>query len=228
MFLLIDLLILLIIIFCIFSSAKKGFVRVLIEVVGFIAVGILAFTVSSPLSEMTYDKIIEPSFIESATSKTAENTEQQVLNAWDSLPKFITDDATTADITPKSLTESINKNTENSVENAVKSISTEVLKPVVCELLSLIYSALIIILLSVVVVLLARAVNKLFSFSFVGKINKFLGGTVGAVKGAVFSAVYVLLIKLLLSFFENGFWFFTTENIEKTYLFKFILGLFPF
>ena len=228
MFLLIDSIILLIVVFCVFSSAKKGFVRVLIEVAGFIAIGILTFTISTPLSHATYDKIIGPSFIESATNKTAESTEQKVNDAFETLPDFITDYAKSADITPETVTESINKTTENSVENTIKNVSEEIIKPVACELLSLIYSALLLIILSVVVVFVARAVNKLFSFSFVGKINKFLGGLVGVIKGAAFSAIYVLLIKLALSFFENGFWVFTPQNIEKTYLFKFILGLLPF
>lgn len=228
MFLLIDLLIILIIAVCIITSAKRGFVRVLIEVAGFIAAALLTFTISTPLSEVTYDKMIEPAIIESATEKSAENAEQLINNTWQALPDFIKVMADNENLSADSLSESINANLNSKTEEAVKSVSREIIKPVVTELLSLVYSLIIMAVLTIIVSILAKSLNKLFSFKFVGKINKFLGGSVGAVKGAFFACIFVLCVCLLISFSNKGFWIFTPENLEKTYLFKLILKVIPF
>ena len=51
----IDLIVVAIIAVCAVVSAKRGFVKVLVEAVGFVAAIILTFTISTPLSEATYD-----------------------------------------------------------------------------------------------------------------------------------------------------------------------------
>ena len=48
-----DAIIILIVLFYVFISAKKGFVRTLIEVVGFVAAIVIAFTVSTPIAEVS-------------------------------------------------------------------------------------------------------------------------------------------------------------------------------
>ena len=53
-----DLIIAAVIIIEVVISARRGFARVAIELVGFIAAILLTFTISTPLSQATYDKII--------------------------------------------------------------------------------------------------------------------------------------------------------------------------
>ena len=83
-----------ILIFCLIS-AKKGFVKTIVEAVGVVAAIILAFTFSSPLAATTYDKIIEPPILNAVSSETTESSENAVQNIWDSMPKFIINNADT-------------------------------------------------------------------------------------------------------------------------------------
>ena len=64
-----DLIVLAIILFTVFMSAKRGFVRVALEVVGFIAAVFITFTISTPLVNITYDKIIAPPIVSSVTPR---------------------------------------------------------------------------------------------------------------------------------------------------------------
>ena len=57
MSIIIDLIVLAIIGLFIYTSAKRGFVKVLVEVAGFVLAVIITFTISSPLADATYDKI---------------------------------------------------------------------------------------------------------------------------------------------------------------------------
>ena len=68
-----DIIVLAIILVTVFLSAKRGFVRVLIELVGFVAAVFISFTISTPLADMTYDKIIEPPIVASVGDVTGDS-----------------------------------------------------------------------------------------------------------------------------------------------------------
>ena len=56
----IDLILVAVIALCVYMSSRQGFVKVFVEVAGFVLAIIVTFTISTPLAELTYDKIIEP------------------------------------------------------------------------------------------------------------------------------------------------------------------------
>ena len=64
---LLDLIVIAIIAAVALISAKRGFVRVVIELAGFIAAIFISFTISTPLANLTYDKIIEPPIVSSVS-----------------------------------------------------------------------------------------------------------------------------------------------------------------
>ncbi len=219
----IDLILIAVILFFVLTSARRGFVKVLIETVGFIAAVIVAFTVSTPLAELTYDKIIEPPVIEAAVNAVGESAEHE---AWNALPEFlINSDTAFFGTTVNSFTEKITANISGGVENAVITASQEVVKPVASKLIGLLYSVILIIVLSIAVKFLAKIINKLFSFSFVGSINRTLGGVVGFVKGIVIAVVLCAVVSLILSFTGKPFLIFSEDTINQTYLFKFLTDI---
>lgn len=220
-----DLIVLGIILLCILISARKGFVKVLVETVGFIAAIVIAFSVSSPLADLAYDKVIEPPIIEAAVNSAGENAEQEAKNA---LPGFIDNESSFGSSVVNDFTQSIKQNISAGTETAVKSASQQIVKPVAVKILSLLFSVILILVLMIVVKFLARLLNKMFSFSIVGKLNRALGGLVGVFKGVGFAMIFCMLISLLLSFTGKPFLIFSQENINNTYLFKFLTEIIPF
>ncbi len=223
-----DLILVFIIIFFVVSSARRGFIRVLIEVLGFVAAVVLSFTISTPLSSMTYDKIIEPSVLKSVNESSSQSTNTVVDNTWNSMPKFVTANAERLGVSKEKLSESVSRNISNGAGAAVKSASQDIIKPVAVKVLGLCYSTIIFAALLFVVKILAKAVNKLFSISVVGTVNRALGGAVGLLKGAIFAAFFVAVISIIISFTGNGFWIFTYENIENSHIFKSLVQILPF
>ena len=73
---LLDLIVLAIIAAVALISARRGFVRVAIELVGFIAAIFITFTISTPLASLTYDKIIEPPIVSSVSKATGDSVTQ--------------------------------------------------------------------------------------------------------------------------------------------------------
>ncbi len=218
-----DLILIAIILFFILTSAKRGFVKVLVETAGFIAAVILAFTISTPLADTTYDKIIEPPVIEAAVNAVGESAEHE---AWNALPDFlISSDTAFFGTTVNSFTEKITVNMSQGVENAVKTASQEVVKPVATKILSLLYSVILVLVLSIVVKFLAKLLNSLFSFSIVGSLNRTLGGVVGAVKGIIVAFILCAIVSLILSFTGKPFLIFSETAINETIIFKFLTNI---
>ncbi len=207
-------------------SAKKGFVRTVVEVVGFIAAVLVAFTVSKPLADVTYVKGIEPAILNSISESAEESTINTVDTVWENLPQFITDNAANFGISKEVLEESISQGTENTAQTMLADVSQNVIKPFVVGILETVYAVILIILLSFVVKALAKLLNKVFSFSIVGKLNNTLGGVLGVVKGIAIALILCEAVLLIVSFTTNGIWIFNNANIEKTILFKFLTNVF--
>lgn len=223
--LVIDLILALIILVCVIISAKRGFVKVFIETVGFVAAVFLAFTISSSLANMVYDKIIEPPIVTAVAQNGTESAQEVVDKTFKSLPAFINNSL--YDFSEK-INEGISTNLQQDIEVTVKNASQQVIKPIITKILGLIFSVIIFVLLLIIVKLLARIINKLFSFSIVGTANRFLGGTLGLIKGLIFAVLFCMVISIIISTTDNGFLIFTKENIANSYLFKPITSINPF
>ena len=225
-----DGIIILIVLVTVFLSAKKGFVRTLIEVVGFIAAIFIAFTFSSPIANTVYDKMFEPMVVKTVDG-VAENAADGATSAvdavWQKMPSFITESSFLG-ISKESVTSQVEAEVANGTEQIATSVSDSFAKPVITQLLSIIISTILVVVLIFVVKLLAKYINKLFNFSVIGSINRSLGGLLGLVKGLAISIEFCMVVTLILSFTKNGFLIFTYDAINSSYIFKLLVGFSPF
>ncbi len=229
MSIILDAIIVLIILVFVFLSAKKGFVRTLIEVVGFIAAIAIALSVSTPIANFCYDTAVQPivtKTVESTVNEGSSNVNEAVDAVWNKLPAFLTE-SNFFSLSKEGITSSINNETAADTTQLITSINS-IVKPAVSKLISVLISVILVVVLLFVVKILAKLVNKIFSFSLVGDINKTLGGLLGLIKGAAVAVIFCMIVSLILSFTKNGFLIFTYDAINSSYLFKFIMGLSPF
>ncbi len=223
-----DLIIIAIVVLYIFISARHGFVRTLIEVAGFIAACVVAFTVSSPLADLTYDKIIEPKIISNIEQVTSDGGNAVAEKLWNSFPDIIKKYSADIGVNEQAFYDSINSTVAGGASDSAVKISENVTKPLIIKLVSALYSTVITIVLIIVSKYLAIIVNRLFKIPVIGKINAALGGVVGAVKGLAFAFVFCAVISIIILLTKNGFWIFNPENIESSNLFKLLYGFSPF
>ncbi len=230
MSIILDVIIVLILLFFAFLSAKKGFVRTLIEVVGFIAAIVVAISISTPIANMVYDTTIQPvvaKTVESAVTDGSSNVNNAVDAVWNKMPAFLTE-SNFFNLSKDSITATINSDVATNTAQLTNTISDSFIKPAVSKLLSVIISVILVLILLVVVKILAKYINKLFTFSVIGDINKTLGGILGLVKGAAVAVVFCMIVSLVLSFTKDGFLIFTYDAINSSYIFKFLMGFSPF
>ena len=209
-------------------SARRGFVRVVIELVGFVVAVTVAFALSAPLADVIYDKMIEPSVISSAEEVSAGTADQITTAAWDSLPDWVKDNADSLNISADSFRDKVGETVQNGAGTAAATASQDIIKPVVTNLLGTLFTIILLIILLFVVKILAKLVNKLFSFSVIGKLNRTLGGIVGVLKGVIITLLFCMIVTLIVSLTKDGFLIFTKAAIDRSVLFKFFASFSPF
>ncbi len=224
--LILDLLVLVLIAYFVVNSARRGFVRVFIETVGFVAAILLAMSVSAALSDVIYQKAVEPAIIKTAAEGMDELSEDAVLNVWDALPEYVTDNAEILGIDMEKVNNMANDYSDRGTEQAVVNVSQNLIKPAATRIIELIITFILSTVFLIVVKFVARFLNRIFSFSLVGKLNTALGGIVGIFKGAVIAAVFCMIVALIISFTKNGFLIFTNENIASSNIFSFFVNIF--
>lgn len=209
-------------------SAKKGFVATVVELVGLVLAFYLAFTLSSVAANFTYDKFISPSIKETIVEEIGDSVNKTADSVWDSLPGIVVSGANTLGIEKEDVFGGANDTASSTIEDIANTVDVKIARPVITTFIRFILGFILFIACIFLIKILAKLLNKLFSFSIIGKLNKLLGAVLGAGKGMVFATVFVLLLSTIAAVTKNGFLIFTNENIEKSAIFDFIAGFNPF
>lgn len=209
-------------------SAKKGFVATVVELVGLVLAFYLAFTLSSVAANFTYDKFISPSIKETIVEEIGDSVNKTADSVWESLPGIVVSGANTLGIEKEDVFGGANDTASSTIEDIANTVDVKIARPVITTFIRFILGFILFIACIFLIKILAKLLNKLFSFSIIGKLNKLLGAVLGAGKGMVFATVFVLLLSTIAAVTKNGFLIFTNENIEKSAIFDFIAGFNPF
>ncbi len=227
MSLILDLIILAIVLISVFIYAKKGFVKSVFSIAGFLAAIVLALYLSGPFANFIYTNAIEPGVVSSleetlnVPGATLENTSNDV---WEALPAIIKNNAEVLNLSPDNLFSGGNILGDTHV--IAQNIADTVIKPFTVYFIKIILSLIIFVVLSIVFKFLVKILNKIFSFSLIGKINSSLGAILGLVMGIVITLIFVLIVNFIISV-SGGFLIFTNDAVDSSNVFSFISNLLP-
>jgi len=223
--LILDLIIVAIFVVSIIITAKRGFVKSVSLILGFFLAIFAAMTISGPLSEFIYDKAVEPSIvrtIEKTITSSVDSTKEGLVNGVnDALPGFIKN---SVKFDKSDLNNDIVDN--DAPKTIAENISRNSVRPITVSFIKVIASLALFVVLSIAFKFLSRILNKIFSFSIVGKLNRFLGGILGLVNGGIYAIIFILLTSFLISL-TGGFLIFNPTTVASSYLFNLILEFLP-
>jgi len=226
---LLDLIIVAIIAFFVYTSAKRGFVRTVIELVGFFLALHISMLLSTLSANFVYDSFVKQPLLTQIDQKidvlTIENPELDYNKMFNTLPELFINSAENYGLSAEGLETEIKAKENNT--NYAEILIDYAAKPIVVNVVKLIVFIILFLVLSIIVRWLARVVNRIFNIPIIGGLNKTLGAVFGLVKGTVVAAAICIAITMLISFTKNGFLIFTVDNIESTYLFKFLSAFSP-
>jgi len=220
-----DLIIVAIILFVILQSAKHGFVRTFIELAGFILSLMVAVSISGNLAAQIFDNQIGPKISSGIEEKLQKSESSIVDSVQESVPAFVVSGAKALNIDIKDIAQ---QNTGDSISQISDNITQTVAKPIITALLQAILITLIFAVLMFLVRFLAKAINKIFNLPIIGSINKILGGCIGAAKGIVVAVAFCFVLSTIISVTSNGFFVFTKDAVDSSYIFKYICTFNPF
>ena len=192
-----DLIVVAIIALFVYLSAKRGFVRTVIELVGYFLAIYLSFIISGAIADFTYNKVVEPAIVENISNKISTTTNESVDSTvdiiWEALPEFVSKSAENFNVSKNSVKATVaEKYTSNlDTKDFVKTVAENSVKLIVVPLIKTICSVILFIILMFVVKILARVLNKMFSLPLIGGLNKALGGVIGLLKGVISATLFV-------------------------------------
>lgn len=225
MALIIDIVIVIILSIVVWRSAVHGFMRTIIEIVGYILAATISISFASVAADKVYESMVRPSVIQSVEQCVADaglSTDDQVEEIWESMPSFVTQTAdlfVSKDEIKSEIRKSYNKNV-----STVSTVVADLVKPVTINLVKLLVSAISFLILMALVKLLAYNINRFFNLPILNVINLTFGGIIGFAKGVVVICILTFIIKIAVDSMGN-FWIFNKEFIDTTYIFRYVYNL---
>lgn len=221
-----DILFLVVVLLAIRNCARRGFVRTVVELVGWLVLVYAAFKLATPLAQQLYDRFLHESVskailerVQSAMQDTAAQTSQSL---WSSLPGFV---RAGFNMTQSGLEQTVADNISGGAEQICQMLMQSVITPALLLILRCVLIALIFALGTLLVRTVAISLNKLFSLPIVGSLNRTLGGVVGAVKGMILVLMLCVLLSLILTLIPEGLGPVNLEMLESSYTYRFISGM---
>lgn len=186
--LILDIIFLCIFIFFVYRSARRGFIRTVVELVGWVLVLLIAVNISTPIAEGIYD-----SFFSQTVESYAENTAATII---------------------QNMSDNVSKS-DNGFVLWILSIVTENMDPneylsgvgfraIAVSFLHWILVALIFTVGLIVVRILASFLTRLFGFSIFKTANRLLGGACGALKALILIFIVALILTQITAISPNG------------------------
>ena len=223
-----DLLVIGIVLVFLLFGIRKGFVTTLLEVVGTLLAIVIAFSVSTPLSETIYNSFVEPTVSQSVDNAlvgyTGNAIEQTVDELWQqngTIAYF----AGLSGLDKEDIISGASHYSQGGVDAVSIFIKESVARPVATMVVRVILIAVLLLILLILVKILAKLIGKIFTFSLFGTLNSVLGAVLGGVKGLLAAAIFCVIFSTIISASANGALGFTKESVDQSLLFGRLFGL---
>lgn len=216
---LLDVLVAAVMVYYVYSCAKKGFAKAAMEVAALIIAYFLASTFSGILAGWAYDSC-EEKFISDIEEKIMDEADATLSST---LPDYIVTGAQSLGIY-----DDILESQRGTARETAVALCARVAKPVFTSIVRMGSSIVIFLILMFVFRYVIKIVNKAFKLPVIDGLNTFLGGVFGILKGGMVLLMISFGVSVLMIIFDGSFLIFSQDNIEKSYLFGYIYNMNPF
>ena len=223
MSLIIDLVVVGLIALFVFIGIKRGFVKEIVSLVGFIVALVLAFSLSNVGAELAYDNFIDASVQDSVKQSITDSVKNDADGILNSVPEEFISAAKTIGIDIEAaVNDSIGVNISDTAQNVALKISHDIARPVVTTLIRVILFLVLFIIIRILIGWLGKVLNIFARLPVLHSANKLLGGIVGFLRGTVIALVLCYVVILIVNVRENGLIGITKETIEASNIVNFV------
>ncbi len=194
-----DAVVILIPVICIFLGYRRGFVRTILQLVGTVAAFVVAMTVSPMLATFTFDSFVSQPLTETIVTTLQESDttslEEQIDGALEQLPEALVE-VLHADEAAQAALEQLKTQVDESAPAVAETLVTTVIRPLAVSLINFLLFIILFILLLIVVKLVLTLIKPVTKLPLVRQVDQTLGGVTGLLKGVVFALALVTVMQL--------------------------------
>ena len=208
----IDLIILGIVILCIRKGAKDGFAKTLVGFFSFAIAVVLAGVLCNPVANLVYDKalktpvenavynVVEENLGQNEISSTAQEISQFVNDSVDKLPALIKE-ITGIEDKKEAVLQTVNTLGAVDIKEVTDNIVEKHVTPAMIRVVSIFVFIILFVVLLLACKLISKGLKLVNKLPLIGKLNEFLGGVLGLLKGVIIALIISLA---LVAFTRDG------------------------
>ena len=206
------------------AAARRGFVRTVVQLVGFFVSMFLANLIAGPAAEYAFGRFIRQPLLEKVTEQLSQTGSadaflQSLAAVLESIPAYLKNAMEFAGL-PADWTI---PSASGGIEQVAGQIVDETIAPTCIALITTIFFLLLFSLFMFLTRMAARCFTGLRNVPIVGTLNTFLGGCVGAVEGVLYLYLAVTTVSLVLALTGDSIPFLNRQTLESTWLIRLLL-----
>ena len=221
----IDLVVLALIVLAVVKAYKKGFLRSVLSLGGFLLAFIVSFTLGRALSEGIFDAMVRPWLTSTVETQVVAGTNESltaaVNNMYENLPGFLSGPLDflfgSKDQMIANIQSTMNANSFGLTESIV-----EILKPMMVALIGILVIIVLMILCMIVLKIIDRVLIRVRHLPLIGTCDGILGAIVGVFQAILWMVFLVFLVKAVILLSSNGISWLNDSVIESTTLFRWL------
>lgn len=216
----IDILLLAILVILIIRGQRKGFVRMLLETVGYIASLVAAWFVSNKFASVLYNSYFKEGVARGIESRFSEDGTMDAFNAaFYSIPSDLRGIAEKIGFNAESLTQKFSDK-EITTADAVEQV---VVAPVVTIVLKALLFIVVFLVCSILIKFIISIVSRATKLPVIKSVDGVLGALLGLVSGIIVVVLIAAIIFAVIGIIDNDA---ITEKVANSYIIQFVEKLF--
>ncbi len=220
----VDLILIAILIVFAFVGLKRGAIREIVSLVGFIVALVLAFTLSKAGSALIYDGFISDGITESISS--AITPSEDVNSILEQLPQEIIDAGEKVGIDVKTDLKDDVSSEGSAVMSVASAINKTVARPLISGLIQVILFIIIFIAAKILISWLGKLLNVVAKLPIIHSANGVIGLVIGMIRGIIIAIVACYALSVIIGIYPEGAFGINEEVLDKSYIFKYLSGIF--
>ncbi len=226
MSIILDLAVLAIIILAVFIGYKRGFIRTVINLVGYIVAAVLAYVVSLPISQFIFNTFLRKQSVEliqSAVEKQSggQSVAQLIDTAFAAIPEKVHTLAASYIGSTEAIKNNLISSTPTTAEIA-ENVVNKVIEPISTMIIQTLAFIILFIVFCIAVKLITKALKVIDKIPLLGSANAALGAVVGIIQAIVFVLIFTAAVAMVINLTGNQMENLNNTVIEQSYVFKII------
>ena len=210
-------------------AAKKGFVKVFLNLIGVFVALFLAMQFCVPSAEFIYDKFLEKNIYNGVYTAVGEYAEQGIDAVYNNLPPSVLNAAEKIGIDLDNIiSKHMSAGTDNLAEKIAGDVSHSIVRPFSVKIISGIVFIILFILSLVLIKIVIRALNLVTKLPGLHAANKTLGIIMGILQGLCICVIICFMLNISASLFENGVFGYTEDILNQSVAYKMYNFINPF